>query len=519
MKRLLLSCVAVLATLTSTQAQTAYAESGLWDNWYVGANVGFNSKLTHNPFFSHLNPHLTLRAGKDIIPIVGVMAEFTTFFDDKQFPAENIDGNFIYSHTAIKAFNFDVLGNLNLHNLFKGYLGYQRPFEARFIAGIGLNHVCGIHSNPKNDFIAKFGFDFVFSLDKYVRLKGLEAYVEPALNYNLTRYNSGVQFNPNCAAWQLAIGVNYHLDALRKRPRKTARSTYTPATEPVVSVTTTITPRTEQNPSAAPALTPKKEPIIYTPSKVEYPKPDPITYNRDKAKAEPAKAAPAKVEPAKVEPTKVEPAKVEPTKVVPVKVEPAKVEPAKVEPTKVEPAKVEPAKVEPAKVEPAKVEPAKVEPAKVEPAKVEPAKVEPVKTAPAKAKPVKTKNAKAKSGKKRKAAPAKQATPAAASAKQTTPAAAPARQATPAATPKDNSDLPAIHFNPADNIIPDDQYDAIAKVATYMKSHPRAHIIIKGESAQAASVKNALTRRYGINVTRLSTTAGNQANLVTFAEK
>ena len=475
MKRLLLSCVAVLATLTSTQAQTAYAESGLWDNWYVGANVGFNSKLTHNPFFSHLNPHLTLRAGKDIIPIVGVMAEFTTFFDDKQFPAENIDGNFIYSHTAIKAFNFDVLGNLNLHNLFKGYLGYQRPFEARFIAGIGLNHVCGIHSNPKNDFIAKFGFDFVFSLDKYVRLKGLEAYVEPALNYNLTRYNSGVQFNPNCAAWQLAIGVNYHLDALRKRPRKTAsRSTYTPATEPVVSVTTTITPRTEQNPTAAPALTPKKEPIIYTPSKVEYPKPDPITYNRDKAKAEPAKAAPAKVEPAKVEPTKV----------VPVKVEPAKVEPAKVEPTK-----------------------------------VEPAKVEPVKTAPAKAKPVKTKNAKAKSGKKRKAAPAKQATPAAASAKQTTPAAAPARQATPAATPKDNSDLPAIHFNPADNIIPDDQYDAIAKVATYMKSHPRAHIIIKGESAQAASVKNALTRRYGINVTRLSTTAGNQANLVTFAEK
>ena len=474
MKRLLLSCVAVLATLTSTQAQTAYAESGLWDNWYVGANVGFNSKLTHNPFFSHLNPHLTLRAGKDIIPIVGVMAEFTTFFDDKQFPAENIDGNFIYSHTAIKAFNFDVLGNLNLHNLFKGYLGYQRPFEARFIAGIGLNHVCGIHSTPK------FGFDFVFSLDKYVRVKGLEAYVEPALNYNLTRYNSGVQFNPNCAAWQLAIGVNYHLDALRKRPKKTAsKPTYTPATEPVVSVTTTITPRTEQNPTTAPALTPKKEPITYTPSKVEYPKPDPITYNRDKAKVEPAKAAPAKVEPAKVEP----------------------------------------AKVEPAKVEPAKVEPAKVEPAKVEPAKVEPAKVEPVKTAPAKAKPVKTKNAKAKSGKKRKAAPAKQATPAATPAKQTTPAVAPAKQATPATTPKDLSDLPAIHFNPADNIIPDDQYDAIAKVATYMKSHPRAHIIIKGESAQAASVKNALTRRYGINATRLSATAGNQANLVTFAEK
>ena len=163
MKKLLLACVAAVATLSSIQAQTAFAESGLWDNWYVGANIGFNSKLTHNPFFTHLNPHLTLRGGKDFTPVIGVMAEFTTFFDDKQFPAVINAGNNLYSHTAIKAFNLDLLANLNFHNLFKGYLGYQRPFEVRLLAGVGLNHVCGVNSEQKNDFIAKIGLDFAFS--------------------------------------------------------------------------------------------------------------------------------------------------------------------------------------------------------------------------------------------------------------------------------------------------------------------------------------------------------------------
>ena len=613
MKRLLLSCVAALATLISTQAQTAFAESGLWDNWYVGANIGFNSKLTHNPFFSHLNPHLTLRAGKDIIPIVGVMAEFTTFFSDKQFPAEITDGDFTYSHTAIKAFNFDILGNLNLHNLFKGYPGYQRPFEARFIAGIGLNHVCGIHSSPKNDFIAKFGFDFVFSFDKYVRVKGFEAYIEPALNYNLTRYNSGIAFNPNCAAWQLAIGVNYHLDRLRKPAKKVmTQASYTPSPEPVPSVTTTIAPRSEQKRKAiARVEIPKQQPIIYKPSKVVVAKAEPITYKHAKTKSgkdlafkvesekpvtimvEPTKVETAKVETSKVEPVNVEsakveqPFKVEPAKVEPVKeesektlafkvesekpvtimVEPEKVEPVKVEPTKIEqPIKVEPEKVEPVKVEPAKAEPErivtfKVEPTKTEPAKAEPVQTEPVQTEPVKAEPIKTEpkkiinikveTTKAASGKAEpaktelanvepakaapakaepakaapaktepaKAAPAKADTKKAASSKKQKAAQTPAKQTKQSAIPEDNSALPAIRFNAGNNIIPDEQYDAVTKVATYMKNHPRAHIVIKGQSDHSNAVKNALVRRFGINATRFSTASGTQADVVTFSEK
>ena len=417
MKKLLLACVAACATLSSIQAQTAFAESGLWDNWYVGANIGFNSKLTHNPFFTHLNPHLTLRGGKDFTPVIGVMAEFTTFFDDKQFPAEINGGDYLYSHTAIKAFNLDLLANLNFHNLFKGYLGYQRPFEVRLLAGVGLNHVCGVNSEQKNDFIAKIGLDFAFSLDKYVRVKGLEAYIEPALNYNLNRYSSGVEINPNYAAWQLAIGVNYHFNRRHKASEKVVATTY-PTPAPRVQVKTTVTPVTVE------------------------PKP---------AEAEPKKVAENTIKVTTVQP-------------------------------------------QPAKQEPIKAEPVKAEPAKAKPAKKEPAKAEPVKTEPAK---------------ETKSTPKKPA------------AAATKKQSTTAATPvvADNSALPTIRYKADENMIPDDQSDAVSQVASYMKNHPRAHIIIKGQSARTNAVKNALIRRFGINASRLSTASGAQADVVTFGEK
>ena len=407
MKKLLLACVAACATLSSIQAQTAFAESGLWDNWYVGANIGFNSKLTHNPFFTHLNPHLTLRGGKDFTPVIGVMAEFTTFFDDKQFPAEINGGDYLYSHTAIKAFNLDLLANLNFHNLFKGYLGYQRPFEVRLLAGVGLNHVCGVNSEQKNDFIAKIGLDFAFSLDKYVRVKGLEAYIEPALNYNLNRYSSGVEINPNYAAWQLAIGVNYHFNRRHKASEKVVATTY-PTPAPRVQVKTTVTPVTVE---------PK---------------------------------------PAEVEPKKTADASVTVTTILP-------------------------------------------QPTKTEPVKTEPVKAEPVKTAPAKAKPAKE----------TKSTPKKPA------------AAATKKQSTTATTPvvADNSSLPTIRYKADENMIPDDQSDAVSQVASYMKNHPRAHIIIKGQSARTNAVKNALIRRFGINASRLSTASGAQADVVTFGEK
>ena len=457
MRKLLLSLVTLVVTCAPIEAQTKFAESGLWDNWYVGANVGFNSKLTHNNFMSRLNPHLSLRAGRDIIPLVGVMAEITTFFNDRGFPAEKIGGNFHYSHTAIKAIDFDILGSLNLHNLFEGSLDYRRFFEARFLAGIGLNHVCGIESDSKNDFIAKFGFDFAFNLDKYLTMKGWEAYVEPALNFNLNRYSEHVEFNPNYAAWQLAIGVNYYFG---KRSKKKDVTIPAPTPEPVVSVTTRIIPKTEQ---------PKVS-----------------------------------------------------------KTEPAKVEPVKVEPAKAEPAKVEPAK-ESVKVEHNIAEPEK-EPVKIETTKVEAQKAEPIKPKKATAKATRAKKTSTKATRSKKAStkvvPTKEATAIVTPVKEATAKVTPAKEQPTTSTkqqlvtpPANHANLPSVHFNSGENILLEDQNEALSQVAFYLKNHPRAQLIIKGNTSHCNTVKNALVRRFGINATRLSTAAGTVADTVTFGEK
>ena len=250
-----------------------------------------------------------------------------------------------------------------------------------------------------------------------MRVKGLEAYIEPALNYNLNRYSSGVEINPNYAAWQLAIGVNYHFNRRHKASEKVVATTY-PTPAPRVQVKTTVTPVTVE------------------------PKP---------AEAEPKKVAENTIKVTTVQP-------------------------------------------QPAKQEPIKAEPVKAEPAKAKPAKKEPAKAEPVKTEPAK---------------ETKSTPKKPA------------AAATKKQSTTAATPvvADNSALPTIRYKADENMIPDDQSDAVSQVASYMKNHPRAHIIIKGQSARTNAVKNALIRRFGINASRLSTASGAQADVVTFGEK
>ena len=212
MKKYLLLATLWIVTCCPVLAQGYVKGSHFLDHWYVGAHSGFNSKLTHNAFMSHLNPHTTLRLGRDLVPAFGLMVEATSFYDDQVF------GN---SPCFIKAFNFDLLGQLNLNNLIRGYAGYRRFCEVRFLAGMGVNHICGIEGNS-NDLISKVGFDVAFRLDCH---EAWEAYVEPALNFNLNRYSSTVQYNPHHAAWQLAFGVNYYfrnVDGTRRFRRPVA---------------------------------------------------------------------------------------------------------------------------------------------------------------------------------------------------------------------------------------------------------------------------------------------------------
>ena len=259
----------VLATLWITAFSPVVAQgylkgSHILDHWFVGAQVGFNSKLTHNPFMTHLNPHTSVRVGRDLFPAFSLIAEATSFHNDQLFADSPTP--------FIKAFNFDILGQVNLNNLIWGYTGRQRFCEVRFLLGWGVNHINGIEGN-RNDFISKIAFDVAFRLD---RDEAWEAFVEPALNYNLNRYSSSVQYNPHYAAWQLAVGAHYYFCNYNgtRRFRQSVDEVYNIEPKAVVIaapkpvVVDTIKPVVEEIPVVAVVDTPK--PVV-----VDTPKPKP----------------------------------------------------------------------------------------------------------------------------------------------------------------------------------------------------------------------------------------------------
>lgn len=290
-------------------AQGYVKGSHFLDHWYIGAHSGFNSKLTHNTFMSNLNPHTSLRLGRDLVPAFGLMVEATSFYDDQVF------GN---SPCFIKAFNFDLLGQLNLNNLIRGYAGHQRFCEVRFLAGVGVNHICGIEGNS-NDFISKVGFDVAFRLDCK---EAWEAYIEPALNFNLNRYSSTVQYNPHYAAWQLAVGVNYYFRNVNGTRR---------FKRPVVTHIEPM-PRSENKRERTQQLVEEPQQVVTTPV---------TTVPKPSVKTEPEPVKPVVTAAVTSEPVVVKP-KEEPVVVVKQKEEPAVVVKRKEEPAVTEPVFVRP---------------------------------------------------------------------------------------------------------------------------------------------------------------------------------
>lgn len=205
MKKLLLSMAVV-----ALSAQTAFAQQGnavydskTTDNWYIGLAGGAATKTTHNALLKNLNPGAGIRIGRYWTPVAGWAVEGIAFFNDK---------NFIETKTAVKAFDLNLLGTLNLSNWFGGYKGEPRAFELGTVTGFGWNYVFGIPKGIDHDMLtAKLGLDFMFNLGAS---KALQFYVEPAILYDLDGEWRGIadnrnQFNIHGSALQLFVGLNY----------------------------------------------------------------------------------------------------------------------------------------------------------------------------------------------------------------------------------------------------------------------------------------------------------------------
>lgn len=89
----------------------------------------------------------------------------------------------------------------------------------------------------------------------------------------------------------------------------------------------------------------------------------------------------------------------------------------------------------------------------------------------------------------------------------------------PSAKEKSSKGLPTIAFAAGSSVVGHNQMEKMAELASYLRNHPRAKIVIKGKAARTDAVRNALISRYGINSDRLIAETDASASAVTFIEK
>ena len=226
------------------------------DKWYVGALYGLNSKTTHNDFMTHCNGSFGVRLGYEQTSVFGYMGEVTLFTGDMGFGA---------SKCIIKALNADLMAVVNLAPIFYKSSVRRSLFEPRLFAGFGVNHIFGYPSGlgNNNDLISKLGLDLGFNVG---RKQPVYLFLQPAINYNLDHY-SRTQYNINYSALQIAAGIHYRF-SLFQRKDKDKPQEKDPAEAVTIITTPAITPSTpvrEETPVTVSVTTVKEEQTEVTP--------------------------------------------------------------------------------------------------------------------------------------------------------------------------------------------------------------------------------------------------------------
>ena len=211
---------------------------------------------------SNANGSAGLRVGYEQTRVFGYMGEVTFFTGDVKFGA---------SKCIIKAINADLMATVNFAPLFYKSTTRRSFFEPRFFAGFGVNHICGYPSGVgnNNDLISKLGLDLGFNVG---RNRHVYVFLQPAINYNLDHY-SRTQYNINYSALQIAAGIHYRFSLFQRKdkvkpqekdPAEAVTIITTPAITPSTPVreetpvTVSVTPAKEEKPEVKP-VTPAKE--------------------------------------------------------------------------------------------------------------------------------------------------------------------------------------------------------------------------------------------------------------------
>ena len=199
-------------TVTVSAQNTVITSNKFGDNWYWGINVGAastpgsdNGKAVKNTDFKAFAPNASLRIGKNLTTVFGLVAEGTAYgFANKK--------SFLDNKTGVEAINVSLLSSFNLSNLFGGYKGEPRTFELIGLGGFGWGHMFG-GQNKVNMLTSKFAIDLAFNLGSS---KATQFYIEPNIVYALKGWNvpaaygvPDVKYNFNKAMLGVNIGLNY----------------------------------------------------------------------------------------------------------------------------------------------------------------------------------------------------------------------------------------------------------------------------------------------------------------------
>ena len=197
-----LSVLAFAAIATQAMHAQTVVESLTFDNWYVGLNAGGNVTASSFNLSKDLNAQFGIRIGRWITPVVGFAVEGQAYVGGR--------GHFKLSHTVVNTVGASLLGTINFSNWFGRYPGTPRTFEVIGLAGIGAGHICGGVSQynefAPNNMTSKFGIDLAFNFGSD---KQWQAYIEPALLYELANGYTKIQYNINRAFFTTSVGVSY----------------------------------------------------------------------------------------------------------------------------------------------------------------------------------------------------------------------------------------------------------------------------------------------------------------------
>jgi outer membrane protein OmpA-like peptidoglycan-associated protein len=226
MKKFILTLVIAFMMAFTANAQIATENAKLFDNTYVGVEVGATTPLNFNSIFP-VNPVTGVKFGKELTPVFALEAEGFAAFGTNAYrygfnASIPTDGAFNLHkngsvNTFVKATNVGLNGVINVSNLLFGYQGTPRIFEVKTNTGLGWLHYFGTYTpafpvggfdvaSKNNALTAKTAIDFTFNLGNK---KAHAITVSPGVYWNLSE-TSDIKFNKTFAQLGVMVGYTYH---------------------------------------------------------------------------------------------------------------------------------------------------------------------------------------------------------------------------------------------------------------------------------------------------------------------